>query len=227
MSVAAATAAAAARPPPSTPALRRLVAFYDGSGGQDSRGRTLEEILGWDDNHLELSHDYIQTLFPLPEGSLFANAPIIDEDAYLYWRQHDGLRRNLRRAFDRIMAFYGFQVQREQQPQGEGDAPPKLAVVARDDAARTSFPRWVRLIDHNHLRISRILRSLRILGLEEEAEGFYEALSWTYETYGRIGANSRKFWRRAMRLPLHIAPDGEEVDWLEKYDVQETSDDEE
>lgn len=33
-----------------------IVAFY--SGGQDHRGRTLEEILGWSDAALEAVHDY-------------------------------------------------------------------------------------------------------------------------------------------------------------------------
>ena len=49
---------------PETPILR----FY-GSGGTDHAGRTLEEILAWDDRHLEEVHDYIQWLFPLEEPS--------------------------------------------------------------------------------------------------------------------------------------------------------------
>jgi hypothetical protein len=54
------------RQPPPSP--MTLVSFYDGSG-PDGNGRTLEEILQWDAEKLERSHDYIQTLFPLPEKS--------------------------------------------------------------------------------------------------------------------------------------------------------------
>lgn len=52
--------------PPANP--MTLVAFYDGSG-VDGRGRSLETILKWGTGKLESSHDYIQTLFPLPEAS--------------------------------------------------------------------------------------------------------------------------------------------------------------
>jgi hypothetical protein len=45
-----------------------LISFYDGSG-TDGRGRTLAQILDWDADKLESRHDYIQTLFPLPEES--------------------------------------------------------------------------------------------------------------------------------------------------------------
>ncbi|KAK6068612.1 hypothetical protein SCUP515_09464 [Seiridium cupressi] len=200
---------------PSRPAVRRLVEFYD-LRNTDSRGRRLEQILDWDDERLEMSHDYIQTLFPLPEGSLFANAPIIDEEAYLYWRQHSGLSGNLRRVFDRMAAFYGFNVKWEQVEGGRWKAQ-----ISEKQDARTNLRRWVTRMDHNHLRITRIIRSLRVLGLEEVAEAFHEALNEVCEKYGRVGDNSRKYWRRALELPLHIAPDGTEVDWLEKYEAED------
>lgn len=53
-------------PPPHSPST--LIAFYDGSG-KDDLGRSLQEILQWDANRLERTHNFIQTLFPLPEMS--------------------------------------------------------------------------------------------------------------------------------------------------------------
>src|SRR5687767_14960180 len=44
-----------------------IVEFY--SGGRDSAGRTLDEILAWDDDRLEAIHDYIQWLFPTRQPS--------------------------------------------------------------------------------------------------------------------------------------------------------------
>jgi len=67
-------------PQPST----SLVAFYDGTG-TDERGRTLEQILEWRATRLEQSHDYIQTLFPLPEASgVNFSAPLIDKQVHCY-----------------------------------------------------------------------------------------------------------------------------------------------
>jgi hypothetical protein len=76
-------------------------------------------------------------------------------------------------------------------------------------------------MDHNHLRISRILRCLRVLGLERLCEAFYKALVDVYnDPKMNIGERSMMFWRRAACEPLHIAPDGTECKWLRKW--QET-----
>lgn len=58
------------------------------------------------------------------------------------------------------------------------------------------------------MRISRILRSLRILGLEAEAAAFYKALSdIVYNGHSQVvSSQSAEFWRRAAERPLHWAP---------------------
>lgn len=61
--------------------------------------------------------------------------------------------------------------------------------------------------------MTRIIRSLRVLGLEEEAIAFYEAISQART----ISSNSRMYWKRAATRPLNIAPhvnDAEiDIDW--------------
>ncbi|KAI1493790.1 opioid growth factor receptor conserved region-domain-containing protein [Biscogniauxia mediterranea] len=201
---------------PSEPSLRRLVDFYDPQvKGRDARNRTLDEILGWSDARLESQHDYIQTLFPLPEGSMFSfAAPVVDEQTFVYWRGRDGLKDGVRRALERMLRFYGFEVRWHLPVM-------TIAAAAEEQDRRAGFARWVRPLDHNHLRITRIIRSLRVLGLADEARAFYDALVETYGAYGRIGRASLGYWRRAATGPLHVAPDGEEVEWLEKYHVDE------
>ncbi|KAK6218105.1 hypothetical protein LQW54_002854 [Pestalotiopsis sp. IQ-011] len=196
---------------PSRPAVRRLVEFYD-LKSPDHRGRKLEDILEWPDQELEHHHDYIQILFPLPEGSLFANAPIIDEETYLYWREHEELKRNLRRAFDRMLAFYGLQWAQTEGEDGQSEH------IVEKPGAKANLNNWVTPMDHNHLRITRIIRSLRVLGLNAEATAFHQALGDISDKYGRIGARSRDFWKRALEQPLHVAPDGTRVPWLKKYE---------
>jgi hypothetical protein len=85
-----------------------LIAFYEGSG-VDHRGRKIGEILGWGVHRLESSHDYIQTLFPLPEESgVNWSAPVIDQEVFDAFRSRPELGGKLRESFERILWFYGF-----------------------------------------------------------------------------------------------------------------------
>ena len=71
--------------------------------------------------------------------------------------------------------------------------------------------KWVTHFDHNHLRITRIIRCLRILGLEKEAEAFFQALGIMFEEGGgKISKRSFMFWTRAARRPLWLAPEDED-----------------
>lgn len=68
---------------------------------------------------------------------------------------------------------------------------------------------WVKGFNHNHLRITRIIRSLRVLGLEDEAGAFFEAVSGVGVRSGRVGGRSLMFWGRAAERPLFLAPEDE------------------
>jgi hypothetical protein len=140
---------------PETPILR----FY-GSGGTDHAGRTLEEILAWDDWHLEEVHDYIQWLFPLQEPSR-ANpcAPLLTADDIASFRRSPPRLEALHRAFVRILAFYGCEAI------GSGGD----TVIARSSDWPARSANWVRPSNHNHLRLTRIMKSLTLLGLNGEA----------------------------------------------------------
>lgn len=90
-----------------------LIAFYEGTGG-DYRGRSLSDILQWNASKLEQSHDYIQTVFPLPEGSgVNWDAPIIDRQVFDAFRSRAELREKLRESFQKILWFYGFKLETE------------------------------------------------------------------------------------------------------------------
>ena len=180
-----------------------LVRFYDPyTLAPDSKGRTLTNILAWSDTKLEASHDYIQVLFPLPEGSMFNwIAPIVDESTFRAFRSRSELRNGVKKSFTRILRFYGFELQ---MLDGGGIA---VQPATHSDKA---FRNWVVGSDHNHLRITRILRSLRVLGLEREAEAFFVALRRVFEESGKIGSTSMMFWTRAAKRPLYLAPDQDE-----------------
>ncbi|KAI1171518.1 hypothetical protein F4777DRAFT_582802 [Nemania sp. FL0916] len=247
----------------SSSSTRRLIQFFDPTiKGPDARGRTLDQILAWSDAQLERQHDYIQTVFPLPEESVFAfEVPVVDEDAMLAFRRSPELRRSVLRALRRMGAFYGFDVVEEEKGEGEGlleggggggghnatdaavnananananahvggsgsgngsaDADidgSQLSITPRPDQdCEAGFKRWVTRMDHNHLRITRIIRSLRVLGLAPAARAFYAALMDVYQDRGTVGRTTIGFWTRAIENPLRIAPDGTDVPWLDKY----------
>jgi len=94
---------------------RRILFHFFSGWGPDYNGRMLEEILGWSDQHLEDCHDYIQTLFPLPEPSGYnVNVPLIDTYVFKVFRNSPELQVALLRSFERILKFYGMQLVEEE-----------------------------------------------------------------------------------------------------------------
>jgi hypothetical protein len=167
----------------------KLTRFF--AGGEDDEGRTLDEILGWDDARLEMVHDYIQWIFPLPERS-GANpaAPVLDAEAI---RGSAEMQGRLRAAFLRMLSFYGFALQDDRVTEG-----PRFTAASRN---------WLHAGNHNHLRLTRMLRSLRVLGLEHEAAALWEALRALHErenVAGRltITPETFAFWQQAATSPV-------------------------
>lgn len=67
---------------------------------------------------------------------------------------------------------------------------------ARDFDARSG---WLYPRNINYVHITRMLRSLNLLGLEEEAGWLFQALTEIHATHGRyIGEAPMRFWRGAM-----------------------------
>ncbi|MCJ1398049.1 hypothetical protein MMC11_001246 [Xylographa trunciseda] len=199
---------------------RFLISFYDPAiATTDAKGRTLASILAWSDRKLESCHDYIQVIFPLPEASAFSYvAPVVDQATFEAFHSRADLRSQLRASLKRILGFYGFEL-RDTEKGPEITQGPDFASASRN---------WVTRFDHNHLRITRIIRSLRVLGLEEEARAFFTALQAVYKSSnGRISQKSMMFWARAAERPLYLAPEddvdeGDGLDFLYEYDERKT-----
>ncbi|KAL9612338.1 MAG: hypothetical protein Q9167_003071 [Letrouitia subvulpina] len=180
-----------------------FVKFYSKPNTTDRRGRTLAMILAWPDDALEWSHDYIQNLFPLPERSSYnPSAPVVDRATFDAFRSNAELRERLRDSLVRMLQFYGFELRTTSTGEVQ---------VVQGSNFREAAQNWVKRMDHNHLRITRIIRSCRVLGLETEAAAFYEALKNVIKVTGHIGVSSQKYWARAAKRPLAIPPE-EEMD---------------
>ena len=145
-----------------------ILAFLQGEG-VDARGRSLFDVLSFDNGTLERTHDYIQWLFPLPEpSSAVPDAPVLSAEEIEAIRDSATAQIALAAASDRMDAFYR---------------------MTHD---------WLMPNDHNHLRITRIIRSLRLLRGDAEADAFRDAiLSFVEATRAPVSARSRGYWTTA------------------------------
>ena len=152
-----------------------LVDFYAGTG-TDNHGRSLAEIQAWDDGQLETVHNYIQWLFPLPEASAYnPDAPLLTDADIAVFHDRPDLLTAMGKSLARMRAFYGLPTGKARQAQ------------------------WVTPGNHNMLRLSRILRSLHLLGLENEAQALLRDLEALYKAGAGavIGPVTLGYWRRA------------------------------
>lgn len=167
-----------------------LVAFYRGEAA-DYQGRTLHDIWSWDARRLEDRHDYIQVLFPLPEASRFnARAPLLDDATLARFRTDEAIQANLLQSFQVMLRFYGFRLDEQTGNVIEAD---NFAERARE---------WLFPEDHNHLRITRILKCLTLCGLKDQATAFLKALL-AAPGQDHITNKSRRFWRDAVGSSDH------------------------
>ena len=137
--------------------------------GPDSRGRDATEVLAFSDEQLEAGHDYIQWLFPLPtQSAAQPDAPVLTESEIRAIRNDPVAADTLRRATERMLRFY----------------------------AGTSW--WLAWQDHNHLRITRIIRSLELLVGAAPAQRFHKAILDLHASAGApINTCSLQFWSEA------------------------------
>lgn len=156
-----------------------LLAFYGDDEGTNSSGYTLEQVLGWDDEDFELQHDFLQWLFATDEPSMFnADAPVLDTATIARFRADPLLRHRLRRSFGRWLEFCG--------------------IIRNGDGLvfDNPNPRVWNHQNHNWLRITRVLRSLNLLGLPGEAHAFFTLLT---SIQARIDPTTWEYWERAAR----------------------------
>ncbi len=120
----------------------QLVAFLEGSG-TDSRSRRLVELLQFDDDEIEYTHDFIQWMFPLKEasGSNFSAPTLLDLEVEVI-RSSAKCQQNLETSASWVLAFF----------------------KRSEEVAQFT--------NHNHLRVTRIIKSLRLLHSDQFADQF-------------------------------------------------------
>jgi hypothetical protein len=176
--------------------MSRLVAFYL-LRAPDVRGRGLDDLWELDPDEWEEGHDHVQWLFPLPEPSRFnPDAPLVGADDVAAWRRSPELRANLLVSFRKFLHFLGLELAQ--------DGERWLVRPGPNWHGRRGwwvFPGATR-VNHNWLRITRVLKSLRLLDLEPQAQAFLRALQEVYDLEGMISPQSMALWQEALSEPL-------------------------
>ena len=142
-----------------------IVGFLEGKT-PDHRGRILAMLLQQTDYQAETTHDYIQWLFPLDEPIRSVNGvPVLTQLEIDEIRQSSLAQANLAKS---ARWFVGF--------------------LERND-------HWITKYNHNHLRITRIIKSLRLLASDKAADEFRDkVLALAGDNLNLVDQKARGFW---------------------------------
>jgi hypothetical protein len=166
----------------------RITAFYSGEA-PDDRGRSLAELQAQSLDALEHNHDYIQWLFPLTErSSANPRAPLLSAADIRAFAASAVLRGNLLRSLSVMLRYYGLEL----------FEPADGIEIRPGDTFSQRSQVWLTPYNHNFLRITRILRSLTLLGCGEHAQALFRCMADVYRQHaGIIGPETFTYWQKA------------------------------
>ena len=156
--------------------MSKITDFY--YGGTDDSGRTLEDILKFKEGEMEMHHDYIQILFPTTEPSMFNDAPVLSEEDIKIFKNVPLIRDRLKTSIEKFLWFLGLKLGEKIEPNGDFDKRKFL----------------LETFNHNHLRITRMIRCCVLCGYEDVAQKIVDFMK--ERKYGTL--NSMSYWEKAL-----------------------------
>jgi hypothetical protein len=135
----------------------------------DTKGRTLQDIWNFTDTEIERTHDFIQIIFPLDEPSGVApQLGYLESDSTVAAiKANDLAKANIIISSRWFLSFLKMNEQ------------------------------WKKPYDHNHSRITRIIRCLRLLVSDEVADEFRRNMLDCLGSSHVISKRTLKFWDTA------------------------------
>ena len=122
------------------------MAFLEGKIA-DNKGRKITDILAYGNIKLEMKHDYIQKVFPTAEASEYDNIMPMNEQDIKNIRNSEIARENITKMYHKMLKFY------------------KLDDYRYKDW--DMFRHWNTTGNHNHKRLTRMLKCFRLLGYDD------------------------------------------------------------
>ncbi len=163
--------------------MSKIAEFFRGTG-TDNTGRSLDDIIKMSNAALEIAHDWVQWAFPLQTLSNFnVDAPIPTADDLVLVKADPLIIDNYGRLCHRFLAFLGLK-------EVEGKIEP-----AEDFEERKKLV-WV-VFNHNYLRITRFLESMRLFGQKDRSAALYACLvGLAAEKRIFLSDNGRGYWAK-------------------------------
>ena len=145
-----------------------IVGFLE-SKTPDYRGRLLSMLWKQTDDDAENTHDYIQWMFPLDEPSqTISGAPVLSDFDIVEIRGNHLATENLERSARWYLEF-----------------------LERND-------HWIKNYDHNHLRVTRAIKSLRLLSGDLVADAFRDkVIALAGDNLNLVDQEAIDFWNSA------------------------------
>jgi len=145
-----------------------LLNFLEGNSA-DVHDRYLKDIWSFANNKIESTHNFIQWIFPLGVPSASVpGSPVLSKSDVDEIRRSEIAQENICKSAD----WYGKFLE------------------------RNNF--WMKGHDHNHLRITRVIRCLHLLVDDDEADAFrIEVYSLLGDKLSSIPLRTRAFWDEA------------------------------
>lgn len=146
-----------------------ILEFLEGDG-VDHRGRKVSDILAFTHEDLECDHEFIQWLFPLLEPSqMVPSAPCLEEQYITLIKSSITAQVSLENGLLLMSGFY------------------------------RATRHWLQEGDHNHRRITRIIKSTDMLLRPSAALSFYtNILSIFASNYLDAPVEARRMWKNAI-----------------------------
>ena len=137
--------------------------------GKDFKGRTLQDIWSFSDSEIERVHDFIQVVFPLNKSSqaVFHGYYLDNQDLISQIKSNKDVTTNILKSSSWFFAFL----------------------------ERNMY--WNTKLDHNQLRITRVIECLRLLVSDEEADNFYNNVLELIKDNNQVNKRTLDFWKNA------------------------------
>ena len=137
--------------------------------GKDFKGRTLQDIWFFSDSEIERVHDFIQVVFPLNKSSqaVFHGYYLDNQDLISQIKSNKEVTTNILKSSSWFFAFL----------------------------ERNMY--WNTKLDHNQLRITRVIECLRLLVSNEEADNFYNNVLELIKDNNQVNKRTLDFWKNA------------------------------